>query len=140
MLEFKHAEEFCIKTAINKKIKNFEFDKSHTIRSVLECPFCKVVLDYLIVNNELVLKPNLVKSKIDMIMKGWTRKYGVVSDFSDDWSCQYQLLESTLIQSPIFAIGSVIEDALEKNQEQWLVLQNRYKAYNSVGWKYLRRN
>ncbi|KAG9295048.1 hypothetical protein G9A89_017842 [Geosiphon pyriformis] len=38
-----------------------------------------------------------------------------------------------MTQSPIFAIGSVIEDALEKNHELWLVLQNMRKAYNSVG-------
>ncbi|KAG9284320.1 hypothetical protein G9A89_007475 [Geosiphon pyriformis] len=40
-------------------------------------------------------------------------------------------------QSPIFAIGSVIEDALEKNCELWLVLQDMRKAYDSVGWEHL---
>ncbi|KAG9289773.1 hypothetical protein G9A89_015353 [Geosiphon pyriformis] len=41
-------------------------------------------------------------------------------------------------QSPVFAVGLVIEDAFEKNQEVWLVLQNMQKAYNSVGWHHLR--
>ncbi|KAG9287364.1 hypothetical protein G9A89_023736 [Geosiphon pyriformis] len=44
------------------------------------------------------------------------------------------------MQSPIFVVGSVIEDALEKNQELWLVLQDMRKAYDSVGWKHLKRS
>ncbi|KAG9298304.1 hypothetical protein G9A89_002792 [Geosiphon pyriformis] len=40
----------------------------------------------------------------------------------------------------IFAVGAVVEDALEKNKELWLVLQNMHKAYNSVGWEHLRRS
>ncbi|KAG9306240.1 hypothetical protein G9A89_016144 [Geosiphon pyriformis] len=45
----------------------------------------------------------------------------------------FSMLKGTTIQSPIFAIGSVIEDALEKNHELWLVLQDMQKAYDSVG-------
>ncbi|KAG9306832.1 hypothetical protein G9A89_005733 [Geosiphon pyriformis] len=63
LLKFRCAEEACIKATINKKMESFESDKSHTIRSVLECSFCKVVLDHLVVDNELVLEPSLVKSK-----------------------------------------------------------------------------
>ncbi|KAG9301481.1 hypothetical protein G9A89_005631 [Geosiphon pyriformis] len=48
--------------------------KSRTIRSVLEHSFCKVVLDHLVVDDELILEPALVKSKINEIMEGWTRK------------------------------------------------------------------
>ncbi|KAG9303370.1 hypothetical protein G9A89_013696 [Geosiphon pyriformis] len=40
---------------------------------------------------------------------------------------------STSTQSPIFAVGSIVEDALKKNKELWLVLQDMHKAYNSVG-------
>ncbi|KAG9299131.1 hypothetical protein G9A89_020444 [Geosiphon pyriformis] len=44
----------------------------------------------------------------------------------------FSVLKGTTIQTPIFAIGSVVEDALEKNRELWLV-------YDSVGWKHLKR-
>ncbi|KAG9293517.1 hypothetical protein G9A89_005520 [Geosiphon pyriformis] len=63
LFELKHAEEFCIKQAICKRIKNFELDKDHIIKSILEHPFCKVVLDYLVVDKKLVLESELVKSK-----------------------------------------------------------------------------
>ncbi|KAG9289727.1 hypothetical protein G9A89_014462 [Geosiphon pyriformis] len=43
-------------------------------------------------------------------------------------------------QSSIFAISSVIEDALEKNWKLWLVLQDMYKAYDSVDWEHLKRS
>ncbi|KAG9302272.1 hypothetical protein G9A89_008763 [Geosiphon pyriformis] len=49
----------------------------------------------------------------------------------------FSVLKGTLIQSPIFAIGSVVENALEKNRELWLVLQDIHKAYDSVGWDHL---
>ncbi|KAG9295434.1 hypothetical protein G9A89_013463 [Geosiphon pyriformis] len=204
--EFLRAKEVSIRAAIDKRIKNFEVNKGHTIRSVLECLFHKVVLNYLVVDDELILEPNLVKSKMDVIMEGWTRKCHVVDDVSGNWCHQYQPLEyvfdevfsdssfeyafgvsellseawvsiipkpyewenlfmntqpialikmahkilskilfdrislaystfdvlhennflvlkSTTIQSPIFAIGLVIKDALEKNQELWMHLK-----------------
>ncbi|KAG9285010.1 hypothetical protein G9A89_009820 [Geosiphon pyriformis] len=49
----------------------------------------------------------------------------------------FLVLKGTLTQSPIFAIGLVVENALEKNKEFWLVLQNMCKAYDSVGWHHL---
>ncbi|KAG9285371.1 hypothetical protein G9A89_010846 [Geosiphon pyriformis] len=36
------------------------------------------------------------------------------------------------MQSPVFAVGLVIEDVLEKNHKLWLVLQDMQKAYDSV--------
>ncbi|KAG9303333.1 hypothetical protein G9A89_013659 [Geosiphon pyriformis] len=84
LLEFKHAEEFLIKWAITSKIESFELNKDHIIRSVLEHSFCKVVLDHLVVGDELVLEPDLVRSRVDEIMKNWTRKHGIVSDISDN--------------------------------------------------------
>ncbi|KAG9296527.1 hypothetical protein G9A89_015119 [Geosiphon pyriformis] len=190
--ESKHAEESHIRSAVSRKIESFEVDKGHTIRSVLEHPFHKVVLDHLVVNNELVLNPNLVKSKVDVIMEDWTRKRELVTDISADWYCQYQPLEyifddtfSRIIdpissvellgivsdlpnnkaaglsacsthnilcrdnflvlkgmttQSPIFAVGSVVENTLEKNRELWLVLQDIKKAYDSVGWEHLKKS
>ncbi|KAG9288753.1 hypothetical protein G9A89_023050 [Geosiphon pyriformis] len=80
LLKLRHAEEFHIKQAICKRIENFELDKSHIIRSVLEHPFRKMVLNHLVVNKELVLEPKLVKFKIDMIIEGWTRKHQMVND------------------------------------------------------------
>ncbi|KAG9291835.1 hypothetical protein G9A89_012120 [Geosiphon pyriformis] len=81
LLESRHAEEACVKAAINKRMRSFESDKGHIIRSVLECSFHKVVLDYLVVSDKLVLEPSLVKSRVDEIMK-------------DEWFCQYWPLEN----------------------------------------------
>ncbi|KAG9294261.1 hypothetical protein G9A89_021620 [Geosiphon pyriformis] len=236
LTESLRAKKGDIKSAINKRMESFEIDKGHTIKSVLEHPFRKVVLNHLVVDNELVLEPSLVKSKIDSIMG--------ISDVSDDWCWQYWLLEyifdgafsgvmcsidfdeffevvsnlldgkaaglsgisnklwkhcdksildmllvllncvltntcpialiktackilskifsdrifstcstfdvlygdnfsvlkGTMTQSVIFAIGLVIKDALEKNRELWLVLQNMWKAYDSVGWDHLKKS
>ncbi|KAG9306139.1 hypothetical protein G9A89_016043 [Geosiphon pyriformis] len=244
-LESKCAEESSIKQAIGKRMESFELNKGHTIRSVLERLFRKVVLDHLVVEEELILEPDLVKSKVDEIMERWTRKHEVVSDFFEDWVCQFRpldyvfdgafsdvmcsisfdelstvvkdlpngkaaglsgisnelwkhcdkfildmllvllnfclvgklervltnthpitlietackifskilsdrislacstfdvlrgdnfsVLKGTTTQSLIFAVGSVVKDALEKNRELWLVLQDMRKAYDSVG-------
>ncbi|KAG9306835.1 hypothetical protein G9A89_005736 [Geosiphon pyriformis] len=224
------AEKSSIKQTIGKRMESFELNKGYTIRSVLEHLFRKVVLDYLVVEEELILEPDLVKSKVDKIMEGWTKKREVVSDFSEDWVCQFwpldyvfngafsdvmcsisfdelltvvkdlsdgkvaglsgisnelwkhcdksildmllvllnfclvgklvpgpwreacvsmipkpyectfdvlhgdnfSVLKGTMMQSLIFAVGSVVEDALEKNCELWLVLQDMHKAYDSV--------
>ncbi|KAG9284411.1 hypothetical protein G9A89_023668 [Geosiphon pyriformis] len=69
------AKKVTIRAAIDKKIESFEVNKSHIIRSVLEHPFHKVVLNHLVVDDELILEPDLVKSKVDIIMEGWTRKH-----------------------------------------------------------------
>ncbi|KAG9296203.1 hypothetical protein G9A89_014795 [Geosiphon pyriformis] len=52
----------------------------------------------------------------------------------------FSVLKDTTTQSTIFTIGSVIEDAIEKNHELWLVLQNMQKAYDSVGWDHLKNS
>ncbi|KAG9289759.1 hypothetical protein G9A89_014494 [Geosiphon pyriformis] len=231
------AKEANIKSVINKRMESFEINKGHMIRSVLKHPFCKVVLDHLVVNDDLILEPDLVKSKVNVIIEGWTRKRHVANNISIDWHHQYQSLDYVFdkafsgvicqigfdeffevvsdlpddkaaglsgisnelwkhcdksvlnmllvilnlclsvelwkdvltnthpialiktarkilfkilsdrisltysafdilhgdnFSSPIFAIGLVVEDALEKNQELWLVLQNMRKAYNLV--------
>ncbi|KAG9286563.1 hypothetical protein G9A89_014729 [Geosiphon pyriformis] len=51
----------------------------------------------------------------------------------------FSVLKGTTTQTPIFAIGLVVEDALEKNRKLWLVLQDMQKVYNSVGWEHLKR-
>ncbi|KAG9297802.1 hypothetical protein G9A89_000107 [Geosiphon pyriformis] len=93
LLESKHAKESSIRQAIRRKMESFEVDKSHTIRSVLECLFRKVVLDHLVNGGELVLKPDLVKFKVDGIMEGWTRKRVVASDISGNWPRQFWPLD-----------------------------------------------
>ncbi|KAG9304897.1 hypothetical protein G9A89_010759 [Geosiphon pyriformis] len=85
LAESLQAEKLQIRSAVNSRIENFATNKSSTIRSV--------VLNHLVVENELILESNLVKTKIDIIMEGWTRKRNVVGDFFDDWSHQYQPLE-----------------------------------------------
>ncbi|KAG9292592.1 hypothetical protein G9A89_006963 [Geosiphon pyriformis] len=67
LLEFKCAEESHIKQTITSRIKSFELNKGHIIRSVLEHLFHKVVLDHLVVDNELVLEPDL---PLDYVFNG----------------------------------------------------------------------
>ncbi|KAG9288372.1 hypothetical protein G9A89_021403 [Geosiphon pyriformis] len=83
LMESKHAEDSQIRQTIKRRIESFEVDKGHTIWNVLEKPFWKVVLDHLVVGEELVLEPELVKSK----------KRTVMSDISSDWKQQFQLLD-----------------------------------------------
>ncbi|KAG9304265.1 hypothetical protein G9A89_019827 [Geosiphon pyriformis] len=52
-------------------------------------------------------------------------KFGVL--YGDNFS----VLKGTSIQSPVFAVGAVVEDALKKDRELWLVLQDMQKAYDS---------
>ncbi|KAG9288303.1 hypothetical protein G9A89_021334 [Geosiphon pyriformis] len=168
-------------------IEAFANNKGQIIKSVLEKFFRKVMLDYLIDNRDLVLEPDLVKNKVDSIIKNWTRKHTVKSSVSSHWQGQFSLLnyvnngafsgmikqidfneflsvvknlpdgkaavcsthnvlrgdnfsvlKGTSIQSPIFVIEFVVEDALKKGRELWLVLQNMRKAYDSVGWLHLK--
>ncbi|KAG9288468.1 hypothetical protein G9A89_015674 [Geosiphon pyriformis] len=72
LLESKCTEDFQIRLAINKRMESFESNKGHTIRSVLKQPFCKMVLDHLVVENEMILEPdpkNCDKSVLDMLLK-----------------------------------------------------------------------
>ncbi|KAG9290489.1 hypothetical protein G9A89_002464 [Geosiphon pyriformis] len=57
------AKKANIRSAIDRRIESFEINKGYIIRSVLECFFRKVALDHLIVDNKLILKSDLVKSK-----------------------------------------------------------------------------
>ncbi|KAG9293590.1 hypothetical protein G9A89_005593 [Geosiphon pyriformis] len=52
----------------------------------------------------------------------------------------FSVLKGTTTQFPIFVVGSVIENALEKNWELWLVLQDMWKVYDLVGWEHLERS
>ncbi|KAG9287379.1 hypothetical protein G9A89_023751 [Geosiphon pyriformis] len=74
LTESLRANKVNIRSVINRKMESFEVNKSHMIRSMLECSFHKVVFGHLVVDDKLILEPDLVKSKIDVIMDGWTRK------------------------------------------------------------------
>ncbi|KAG9298208.1 hypothetical protein G9A89_002696 [Geosiphon pyriformis] len=78
LAESLRAEKLGIRSAIERKIKNFVVNNDHTICSVLECPFHKVVLDYLVFDSGLILDPIKVKNKVDGIMESWTRKRAVL--------------------------------------------------------------
>ncbi|KAG9289722.1 hypothetical protein G9A89_014457 [Geosiphon pyriformis] len=84
LLESKHAEDSRIRQAIEKRIESFEIDKDYTIQSVLERLFRKVVLDHLVVDEDLVLEPELVKSKVNVIIESWTWKRVVSLDYVFD--------------------------------------------------------
>ncbi|KAG9284807.1 hypothetical protein G9A89_003730 [Geosiphon pyriformis] len=86
MFESRLAEEASVRKVIEKRMDNFCSDKGSMIRSVLEKPVCKVVLDHLIVDDDLVLLPEEVKSSVDRIMEGWTRKCSVQSVLPGLWA------------------------------------------------------
>ncbi|KAG9307595.1 hypothetical protein G9A89_023160 [Geosiphon pyriformis] len=91
--KLKLAEKAFVQKTIEYCMEKFCSDKGAMIRSVLDQPFHKVVLDYLVVNDKLVLEPGLVKLGVNKIMKGWTRKRMVPSVVSDVWACQYVPLD-----------------------------------------------
>ncbi|KAG9289859.1 hypothetical protein G9A89_015439 [Geosiphon pyriformis] len=93
MFESRLAEKASVKKAIEKRMDNFCLDKGSMIRSMLEKPFCKVVLDHLIVDNDLVLLSEEVKSSVDRIMEGWTRKRSVQLVLPGLWARQYAPLD-----------------------------------------------
>ncbi|KAG9302125.1 hypothetical protein G9A89_020559 [Geosiphon pyriformis] len=93
MFESRLAEEASVRKAIEKRMDNFCSDKGSMIKSVLEKPFRKVVLDHLIVDDDLVLLSKEMKSSMDKIMEGWTRKRSVQSVLPGLWACQYAPLD-----------------------------------------------
>ncbi|KAG9292020.1 hypothetical protein G9A89_017919 [Geosiphon pyriformis] len=93
MFESRLAKEASVRKAIEKHMDNFCSDKGSMIRSVLEKPFHKVVLDHLIVDDDLVLLPEEVKFSVDRIMEGWTRKRSVQSVLPGLWAHQYAPLD-----------------------------------------------
>ncbi|KAG9297144.1 hypothetical protein G9A89_019425 [Geosiphon pyriformis] len=151
------AENSQIQAAIDKHIEAFVDNKGQMIRSVLEKPFRKVMLDHLVDNKDLVLKPDLVKGRMDSIIEDWIRKCAIKSSVSFCW--QEQFFSFNYVNDSAFSdvikqidfdefllvvknlpdgkavrlSGSVVKDALEKGRELWLVLQDMRKAYDSVG-------
>ncbi|KAG9302816.1 hypothetical protein G9A89_009593 [Geosiphon pyriformis] len=66
----RNTRDAAIRKAVNKHMENFCTNKGCMIKSILEWSFCKVVLNHLVVNNDLVLEPSEVKSVVDTIMEG----------------------------------------------------------------------
>ncbi|KAG9287634.1 hypothetical protein G9A89_023984 [Geosiphon pyriformis] len=129
--ESKIAKDAAIRKAIDYCMENFCSNKRKMIKSILEHPFCKVVLNHLVVDDELVIEPNEVKLKVDKIMES---KFNVLYDNN------FLVLKSTLTQSPIFAIGSVVENALEKNRELCILghlFDHRFLDLQILGWSSL---
>ncbi|KAG9294532.1 hypothetical protein G9A89_008643 [Geosiphon pyriformis] len=110
-VESLRAKKANIKSAIDKRMESFEINKSHTIRSVLKCPFHKVVLDHLVVNNELVLEPGLVKFKpLEYVFNrafsgvmcsiGFDKFFGVVSNLPDGKAASFSETWVSMILKP----------------------------------------
>ncbi|KAG9294961.1 hypothetical protein G9A89_017755 [Geosiphon pyriformis] len=191
-VESELTKSASINRTIGKCIDDFVLGKDNMISSILEHFFCKVVLDHLVLNRDLILELAEVKTKVNNIMVNWIKKckvpelvpnlwlgelYAVVKNLPDGkaagllgvsnklWkhsdnlvlgcfldllnSCfmhedipalgnNFAVLKGTSTQLPVFVIGSIIEDTLEKGRELWLVLQDMWKAYDSVGWFHLR--
>ncbi|KAG9290475.1 hypothetical protein G9A89_002450 [Geosiphon pyriformis] len=88
-LESKAFEDSQIQTAIEKYMEAFVDNKGQMIRSVLEKPFRKVTLDHLVDNRDLILEPDLVKSRVDLIIENWTRKCAVKLSMPFRWQEQF---------------------------------------------------
>ncbi|KAG9285706.1 hypothetical protein G9A89_002273 [Geosiphon pyriformis] len=96
--ESRMARDNFIRKAIDKHIKNFSSDKGCIIRSVLDQPVRKVVLDHLIVDDNLILDPHdMKKCMVSKVLSDyWSTQYaplayvdssafmGIMSDFSLD--------------------------------------------------------
>ncbi|KAG9304364.1 hypothetical protein G9A89_019926 [Geosiphon pyriformis] len=82
-----------INKTIGKCIDDFVSEKGNMISSILECSFCKIVLDHLILDRNLILEPAEVKAKVDNIMINWTRKHKIPKSVPNLWSCQYASLD-----------------------------------------------
>ncbi|KAG9297173.1 hypothetical protein G9A89_019454 [Geosiphon pyriformis] len=93
MFESRLAEEVSIRRAVERHMESFAFNKESMIRNVLDRPFRKVILDYLVINDGLVLESVEIKSKIDEIMVEWTRKQVVPTVVSELWARQYVSLD-----------------------------------------------
>ncbi|KAG9292116.1 hypothetical protein G9A89_005260 [Geosiphon pyriformis] len=224
MYESRVAKKAFIKLVISKHMENFCSDKDSMIRSVLDQPSCKVVLNYLVVDNELILE--LEKAVFLVVPDLWAHQYALLDYVQDcafsnvmsvislnklllvvdglpdskaagfgdgvleyllrllnacllvggvsvlvlmnTWpialiktarkilskilfdrissacskfgvlqSNNFSVLKGTSTQSPVFMVGLVVEDALEKDWKLWLVLQDMHKTYDSVDWHYL---
>ncbi|KAG9304069.1 hypothetical protein G9A89_005979 [Geosiphon pyriformis] len=83
----------AIQSVIDKCMENFSSNKGGMIKSILEQPFHKVVLDHLVIDDKLVLDPIEVKSRVDSIMVNWTKECISPSVMPFRWAHQYVPLD-----------------------------------------------
>ncbi|KAG9306156.1 hypothetical protein G9A89_016060 [Geosiphon pyriformis] len=120
LAELLWAKKLNIRLAVEKRMESFVVDKGHTIHSVLEHPFYKMVLDHLVSNGNLILDLVEIKEKVDKIMEGWTRKK----------VCQYLPLD--YIDNSAF---SGVMDAIGYNELLYMVknlLDNKAANLSSI--------
>ncbi|KAG9306357.1 hypothetical protein G9A89_018240 [Geosiphon pyriformis] len=168
LAESLQAEKSRIKSAVNKQIKNFEVNKGHIIRSILEHPFQKIVLDHLVIKDKLILKPNLVKTRVDnpleyvfndvfsniMYSISFDKLLGVVFDLPDDKAAGFSGTVCKILFKILLNRISLAHSTFDVLQgDNFLVLKdttiqspifaigsNMQKVYDSVGWEHLRRS
>ncbi|KAG9287946.1 hypothetical protein G9A89_017541 [Geosiphon pyriformis] len=163
LTESLRAKEANIKSAINKRMESFEVNKNHTIRSVLEHPFRKVVLDHLVsVLNMLLVILNLCLSD-ELVSGSWKEAWVSMIPKSYEWEsvltniCLIVLIEmackilskvlSDRISLACSAFDglcgdnfSVLKSITTQSPIFTIGLVNMRKAYDSVGWKHLKNS
>ncbi|KAG9305495.1 hypothetical protein G9A89_006465 [Geosiphon pyriformis] len=78
--ESKVAKDTTIRKMIDCHIENFCSNKEKMIKNILEHSFCKVVLDHLMVDDEMVVEPNEVKLKSNNKPVTWCSKAISIDD------------------------------------------------------------
>ncbi|KAG9296679.1 hypothetical protein G9A89_009938 [Geosiphon pyriformis] len=111
------AKKASIRKMVARHMENFCSNKDSIIQSILEWPFCKVVLDHLVVNNELVLELKEIKLSVNKIMEGRIEtsskiiSYFAVDAFVDDtiWigNCQTSTQFALDIATKFFKINDI---------------------------------
>ncbi|KAG9289809.1 hypothetical protein G9A89_015389 [Geosiphon pyriformis] len=82
LYESKLAQKASIREAIEKHMEKFCSDKSSMIRSVLDWPFRKVVLNHLVIDDELVLEPKEMMPS--MLPDLWAHQYALLAHVKDN--------------------------------------------------------
>ncbi|KAG9307417.1 hypothetical protein G9A89_017246 [Geosiphon pyriformis] len=146
MFELRFAEEASIRKAIEKCMENFCSDKDSMIRSVLDRLFHKVVLDYLVVDNELVLKPDELKTSQyvllsyvrDNVFSGIMHKVNmsellsVVSGLPDGKIAGLFVLVCMLVLFNVYLTVSVVPDEILMNTRPIALIETAEKIFSKV--------
>ncbi|KAG9293285.1 hypothetical protein G9A89_007531 [Geosiphon pyriformis] len=130
LAESLYAEKLDIRSAIEKQMEDY-----------VDNNVFSGVIDTISYEDLVHIVKNLSDGKaaglLGIMNKLWKNCNGFVLSMLLDF---LNFCLGTTTQSSIFAIGLVVEDALEKNCELWLVLQDMQKAYDSVDWYNLWNN
>ncbi|KAG9289065.1 hypothetical protein G9A89_004160 [Geosiphon pyriformis] len=118
--------------------------KGLMIKSILDWQFKKVVLDHLILDDKLILEPKEVKSAVDNIIEGWTRKKVALVFLPVCWSNQYVLLDHVNDDAQVQIIGdnlkinSVTGGSTTSRKREFTA--NKYQQHYRKETKNLRKN